>query len=322
MTPAHLLLVLRARWLSAALALCAVLAVTALVNVWLPRGYTATAVVMLDLQPAGTPEAGGALLSPSAVLAAQVDIFQSERVALQVMATERLADDPVLGERAQWQRDTGGQGDYPAWRAARLLRQLDVRPGRESGVIAVSFTAPDRALAARLANAFVQAQADVALQLRLAPARARLALLDEQMRQRSDELAALQARLAEAAAAPAAAALPQEVQQARAALEALAARRAQAQVAAQDTVGRMAVLKVATAPAEASSPRPGFSLTLAAILGTALAVAVALQRELRDRRLRRAQDVPELLGLPMLVEIPAADRRGPRRALALARPRI
>ena len=321
MTPAHLLLVLRARWLSAALVLGTVLAVTALVTAWLPRAYTATAVVMLDLQAAGTPEAGVAPLSPSALLAAQVDLFQSERVALQVMAAERLADDAVLGERAPWQRDTGGQGDYPAWRAARLLRQLDVRPGRESGVIAVSYTAPDRALAARLANAFVQAQAEVALQLRLVPARARLALLDEQMRLRSDALAALQAGLV-SPAAPAVAALSREVEQTRAALDALAARRALAQVAAQDTLSRMAVLKVATAPAEASSPRLGFCLTLAAIFGTALAVAVALQRELRDRRLRHTQDVPELLGLPMLVEIPAAARRAPRRALSLARPRV
>lgn len=312
MTPARLLLVLRARWRRAVLVLGAMLAAVALLTWALPRSYTATAVVLIDLQPGEV--SGGAAPSASAYLAAQVDILQSERVARQVMAAEGLAQDPLLSERTTWQNDTGGQGDYLAWRAARLGQQLDVRPGRESGVIAVSYTAPDRHSAARLANAFVQAYADVARQLRQQPARERAAWLEGQMRP-------LAARLVAVQASGTAAAQGSEPQRLQALLEVLAARRTQAQIDSEDTLSRMAVLKVATAPARASSPRLGFNLTLAAILGTALAVAVVLQSELRDRRLRSAQDVPEVLGLPMLVEIPPATRPVPRRALALGRPR-
>lgn len=71
------------------------------------------------------------------------------------------------------------------------------------------------------------------------------------------------------------------------------------------------MLKSATPPPQPSSPQTLNNLLVATLLGAALALVVTLVQERRDRRLRCADDVADLLDLPLLVEIPA---RGARRA--------
>jgi hypothetical protein len=61
------------------------------------------------------------------------------------------------------------------------------------------------------------------------------------------------------------------------------------------------------------------NLGVAALLGSVLALAVVLLQEQRNRRLRCADDVPELLDLPLLVEIPARQLAGKGKGLSLPR---
>jgi chain length determinant protein EpsF len=485
MTPARLLLVLKSRWVLVLLVWLAVIALVGLVTALQPRAYTATSVLLVDVKaadPLGTsPTQPG---QADAYMAAQMDIILSERVARQVIAAQNLADglagnvpgnaaasaagvgagvaaDKVPARatdvyRQRWQSDTGGQGDYIAWLSDELRKNLEVRPAKESGVIRIFYTAPDREEAARMANAYVKAYSDTALQLRVEPARQHSNFFDERSRQLRERLEVAQARLSdyqrsnglvavgsedrldiettrlnelstqltqlqglagesnsrqaqarsagdrtpEVIANPTiaglnaelsrqqarlsematrlgdqhpsivelranvaqlrnqvaaetrrvtaslgvndavnqsriaqvrtaldaqrakvlqlktlrdeAAVLQREVQQAQAAFDSLGARATQALLESQSNLSNVSVLKTATPPPKSSSRQFAVNLPVAALLGLVLAVAVAIWRELHDRRLRTAQDVQEVLDLPLLVEIPRA--RGPRPA--------
>jgi succinoglycan biosynthesis transport protein ExoP len=70
-----------------------------------------------------------------------------------------------------------------------------VVPARESSVIALSYRAPDPRFAAALANAFVQAYIDTALELRTDPARQYAAFFDTRSKEARDVLEKAQARL-------------------------------------------------------------------------------------------------------------------------------
>ena len=78
----------------------------------------------------------------------------------------------------------------------------------------------------------------------------------------------------------------------------------------------MALLSAAEAPTEAASPKLLLNLGLGLVIGGLLGVAVAIVRELLDRRIRGAGDLAEALGAPVLAEIGSADgSRGARAAL-------
>ncbi|MBK6718009.1 MAG: hypothetical protein IPG57_23915 [Burkholderiales bacterium] len=206
MTPARLLLVLKSRWLLVLLVWLGVITLVGLVTALQPRAYTATSVLLVDVKaadPLGTSPAQPG--QADAYMAAQMDIIASERVARQVIAVQHLADDPAAGtagnvadqRRQRWQSDTGGQGDYIAWLSEELRKNLEVRPAKESGVIRIFYTAPDREEAARMANAYVKAYSDTALQLRVEPARQHSNFFDERSRQLRERLEVAQARLSD-----------------------------------------------------------------------------------------------------------------------------
>ena len=145
MSLTQLLVVLAGRWRSAVMAACIalglVLFATAAMWIYAPR-YTASAALVLDVK-SPDPIAGSTM--PGATIptymATQVDVLYSERVSLRVIEALRLDRDPDL--QADWQADPGGRGDYKSWLAERITRKLDARPGRESNVIGVKYTATD-----------------------------------------------------------------------------------------------------------------------------------------------------------------------------------
>lgn len=452
MTPARLLLVLKSRWRLVLAVWLGLLGVVAAITALQPPGYTATAIVLVDVKGADPlAQTPGQSLQADAYMAAQVDIIQSERVARQVITSMGLAGQPGDAQHRRWVEATDGQGDYLSWLVEDMRRKLDIRPTKESGVMRVSYTAPDREQAARMANAYVQAYADVALQLRVDPARQHSSFFDERQRELRERLEAAQARLSdyqrrnglvavgsderldiettrlnelstqltqlqglagetgsrsvqarangerapEVLASPAiaglnaelarqqarlselatrlgeqhptllelraniaqlrnqiasetarvtgslgvsnavnqsriaqtqaaldaqrakvlqlkalrdeAAVLQRDVQQAQAAYDSLGSRITQALLESQSNLSNISVLRSATPPAQMSTRQFGVNLPVAALLGAVLALALAMLRELQDRRLRVAEDVTEAVGLPLLVEIP----RGP-----------
>lgn len=179
MTFQQFLLILRARYISALIAFVMVVGTTLGVSLWLPKQYTASAAVLIDVK-SPDPVTGmmfQGLMAPG-YMATQIDIINSDRTAKEVVRQLRMDSNAAI--QAQWQEATKGKGQLIDWLAALLQRNLDVKPSRESNVVNVNYTGTDPDFAAAVANAFAQAYINVNLDLRLAPARLYAAFFDEQ----------------------------------------------------------------------------------------------------------------------------------------------
>ena len=195
MTFGQFLSILRARWWVLVLVLGLTLATTLVVSLLLPKQYTATASVVVDFKPDPiTAAVFGGMPSP-AVMATQVDILTSERVALRVVQANRLSENPQI--RAQWQDETGGEGTVEQWLITLFQKSLDVQPSRESSVIRVGYQAPDPRFAAGMANAFVQAYIDTALALRVNPALKYSGFFDQQVKDAREALEKAQSKVSD-----------------------------------------------------------------------------------------------------------------------------
>jgi len=194
MTIAQLLSILKARWISAIVVALLTIGATVAASLLMPKSYTATASVVLDIRSpdpiVGMPMNG--LASPS-YMATQVDILTSERVAQRVVQKLRLTENPEM--RKRWNEDTGGKGNFEAWIADIFQKKLDVKPSRESNVIHVSYTNPDPRFASALANTFVQAYIETSIGLRASPAKQYNEFFDARGKELRDAVEAAQERL-------------------------------------------------------------------------------------------------------------------------------
>lgn len=170
-------------------------AAAALVSTLLPRQYTATTTMVIE--PRATDVLGGTNVNAQMLaqthLATQIDILRSERVAAQVVRT--LGIDRSAVAQAQWREATGGNGRIESFFAASLVRNLDVRPSRESAVVSVSFTGGDARFAADAANAFAETYISTSLALRNQPALQSTSWFDEQLKSLRDAAESAQARV-------------------------------------------------------------------------------------------------------------------------------
>lgn len=195
MTIGQFLSVLRARWwVVIGVLLLAVLGTLA-VSLSIQRQYTATASVVVDFKPDPVSAfAFGGMASPG-YMATQVDIIRSDRVARRVVRLLKLAENPDA--RRQWQEETGGQGTIEDWFGGNFQRNLDVVPSRESSVISIGYRSPNPNFAAGLANAFMQAYLDTAIELRTDPAQKYSSFFESRSKEARDALEKAQARLSE-----------------------------------------------------------------------------------------------------------------------------
>ena len=193
MTFGQFLAILHARYLAALLVLLVTVGTTVGVSLLLPKKYTATATVVMDLKPDPVTAAMyGGMASP-AMMATQVDVLQSDRVAQRVVRNLRLTENPNV--RAQWMEDAKGKGSIEQWLGEVFQKSMDVKPSRESSVIAVSYKAPDPAFAAALANAFVQAYLETTLELRVDPAKQYSSFFDTRSKNARETLEHAQSKL-------------------------------------------------------------------------------------------------------------------------------
>lgn len=79
-------------------------------------------------------------------------------------------------------------------------------------------------------------------------------------------------------------------------------RNSQSRMEAQSTQTDISVLNSAVAPLDPSSPRVVLNLVLSVFLGGLLGIGIGFLMELRDRRVRSAQDIAEL-DIPLLAEV-------------------
>lgn len=194
MTFSQFLTVLRARWLTGTALFVVVVAIALAGSLLWPKSYTSSASVLVDTKGADpiTGPMYNQMVSPG-YLATQVDLVQSERVARKAITSLRLLENAQL--RSEWIEATKGVGDYAAWLAGVMGRKLEVKPGRESNVITVSFTSQDPAFSAAVANAYVRGYLQTTLELRTEPARQYSNFFDDRAKKFREDVEAAQNRL-------------------------------------------------------------------------------------------------------------------------------
>jgi chain length determinant protein EpsF len=190
------LLILRARYIAAMAVLFVTVAAVTGYSLWLPKQYSASTAIVLDVKSAD-PVTGTSLqsLMGASYMATQLDIINSDRTARAVVKNLKLEGSSSVQE--MWLDATKGRGQLIDWLSALLQKNLDVKPSRESSVININYTATDPAFAATVANAFAQAYIDVILDLRLAPARQYAAFFVEQTKAAREQVEKAQKALSD-----------------------------------------------------------------------------------------------------------------------------
>lgn len=193
-TIGHLVAVLRGRWRSFAIGLASLLVLGAAATVLMPKRYTATATVLVDVR-SPDPISGAmlhGLISPS-YMNTQIDLLQNIAVAKRAVADLRWLEDATIKQR--WIEATGGVGDAESWAAALLQAGMKVAPAKDSNLLEVNYTSADPAFAAQAANAFVKAFVETTLALRQDPAARHKQFFDTSTARLRRELDQAQARL-------------------------------------------------------------------------------------------------------------------------------
>ncbi len=195
MTFSQFLSILRARWRRALAVFFGTVLLVVVVSLLLPKKYTGVASVVVDVSP--DPIAGmlsNAMVGPS-IVATQVDIINSDRVARKVIRNLKLAEHPEIQQ--QWREATDGVGTVEEWLVDLLQRHLDVKPSLTSNVIVITYKASDPKFAADIANAFAQAFIETTIELRVDPARQYAGYFESRIKAARESLATAQGKLSE-----------------------------------------------------------------------------------------------------------------------------
>jgi chain length determinant protein EpsF len=181
MTFYQFLVILLARRRAIILTLLVTVGTTALISFVMPKTYTASTAVLVDSKGAD-PITG--MMLPAQLLpgymATQVDIITSHNVAVKVVDAFKLAEMPEAIE--EFNEATQGEGSIRDWLADALVKDLDVKPSRESSVINISYSGRDPQFASELANAFAKSYIQTNLELKVEPARLQTAWFEEQIK--------------------------------------------------------------------------------------------------------------------------------------------
>lgn len=185
--------ILRARrWIAMAVFASIIVLAVAASLLW-PKQYTGQATVVIDAKPDPVSVVGMGGMAVPNLVATQVDIIRSDRVALRVIRDLKLASSADI--RQQWVEDTGGRGTIEQWLVALVQDKLEVRPSRDSTVVSISYTAADPKFAAGMANQFAQAYIATTLELRTNPAKQFANFFVTQTKEAREQLELAQAKL-------------------------------------------------------------------------------------------------------------------------------
>lgn len=190
----QILAILAARRLIALWVFFLTVLVTTLLSFFLPKTYTSSTTVVINAK--GADQVTGQML-PAALMpgymATQFDIIASRNVALKVVDKLEIAQNPTA--QAKFQDATDGEGDIRDYYADQFLQGLEVKPSRESSVIAISYRGPDPGFAAALANAFAESYIQTSLELKTNPAKQASVFFDNQIKGLRADVEKAQARL-------------------------------------------------------------------------------------------------------------------------------
>jgi chain length determinant protein EpsF len=162
----------------------------------LPKTYVSQVSVVIDSKStdpvSGTEQASE--LMPSNI-ATQADVITSHNVALKVVEKLKMASSPEL--RQKFKDETGGSGSIKDWIADGLLKNVEVKPSRESHVLNIDISALDPDEAALIANTFADSYVQTSLELKMEPARRQALWYQDQLQDLRKSLERSQAKLSE-----------------------------------------------------------------------------------------------------------------------------
>ena len=193
MTFGQFLSIVRARKWLALFIFLTVLGVSVALSLLLPKQYRAETTVVIDNKPDPVSALAMPTMTSSAFIATQVDIMTSDRVALRVIRDLKLVDSPAI--RAQWLESGQTIGTIEQFLVDLLQKGLEVKPSRESNVVALAYTSPDPNFSAGLVNAYAAAYIQTTLELRSDPARNFRRFFDAQTKESRDALEKAQIKL-------------------------------------------------------------------------------------------------------------------------------
>jgi chain length determinant protein EpsF len=188
------LLILKARFWIILVTFLLVVVTTAVVSLLIPKKFTATTSLVLNYK--GVDPVTGVVLPAQLMpgyMATQVDIISSRNVAIKVVDQLNFAKSQSAQE--QFIQEAKGKGDIRSWFADLLLKNLDVKPSRESSVIEISFSGNDPDFASAVANAFAEAYQQTNLQLKVDPAQKAASFLGDQTKTLRANLEAAQSKV-------------------------------------------------------------------------------------------------------------------------------
>jgi succinoglycan biosynthesis transport protein ExoP len=142
-----------------------VVTTTTVISFLLPKQYTAEVAIAIDtvkVDPITNIPMSGQLIP--GYLATQVDIITSHNTARKVV--ELTGINQLPDAQVKFQEATKGKGDIIDWLADSVVKDLDVKPSRESSVIVLQYTSTDPAFASVMANTFVDAYKKVIIEMR------------------------------------------------------------------------------------------------------------------------------------------------------------
>ena len=189
----YLFVVFRSRWRTLLLCTLACALAGLAAGFVLPFEHRATAMLLVRGADAeGSRSSRG---EPTANAAIAIELLASPPVAKRVVAATGLTlDHPST---RQWGKPSDPNADPTDWLAAKLVKKTKFTASGDGNVIAIETVSPDATLAARLANAFVQAYLQVSDELQRAQAQDRLQQLERSLPHAQADVSAAQARMAQ-----------------------------------------------------------------------------------------------------------------------------
>lgn len=189
----QMLVILKLRWWLVLLLFVLVVGAVAVITALTPRQYTADTSLLLDVRTDPLVATLMPAIATPAYMATQIEVIRSDRVASRVVTLLGLSQSPAAV--AQWREATGSRVPLEIYFGELLLRGLQVEPARGSNILKLSYTGTDPAFAAAAVNTFARAYIDLAVELRLEPARQYSTFFDERLTKLRGDLEAAQGKL-------------------------------------------------------------------------------------------------------------------------------
>jgi succinoglycan biosynthesis transport protein ExoP len=188
------LLILKARYKVILITFLITVSTATVVTLFLPKNYTATTSLLLNYK--GMDPVTGMVLPAQLMtgyMATQNDIIQSRNIALKVVT--QLGLDKSEQAQELFRKSAKGVGDIKNWLSDLLLKNLTVKPSKESSVIEISFNSEDPNFATVVVNSFAENYQQTSTQLKVAPAQQAAGYFGQQVKVLRDDLEQAQSKL-------------------------------------------------------------------------------------------------------------------------------